>query len=290
MIDGRRTLSRTGAAPRIPTPDRTADAAVWSRHDAVSRPSHAAPDLGRVVRLQRPERDSFTTVRHLTRVSTVEARSLPTRPPQSTATDNNEAAATTERERVADLVGFTSPSGNVGCYIDPTAARCDISDRDWTPPPRPADCEFDYGQGINLSAARHRTSSARVTRPSAAAPHWHTANRQRGFNAMRQRRDRSHLHRLDRRTWLLDPAREVSIVLTRNLFLLALGPPRCLQESPSASASMSNHPAISYWPRRCPLRRCCRSAVASASPMATKPVPLKKRHHVRADGHHIECR
>jgi hypothetical protein len=49
-------------------------------------------------------------------------------------------------------MGFTSPSGNVGCYLDPSAARCDISERDWSPPPRPADCAFDYGQGINLSA------------------------------------------------------------------------------------------------------------------------------------------
>jgi hypothetical protein len=50
------------------------------------------------------------------------------------------------------LMGFTSPSGNVGCYLDPSAARCDISERDWSSPPRPADCEFDYGQGINLAA------------------------------------------------------------------------------------------------------------------------------------------
>jgi hypothetical protein len=46
------------------------------------------------------------------------------------------------------LVGFTSPSGNIGCYVDTDYVRCDIADRDWAPPPRPADCEFDYGQGI----------------------------------------------------------------------------------------------------------------------------------------------
>jgi hypothetical protein len=27
----------------------------------------------------------------------------------------------------------------------------DIIDRDWSPPARPADCEFDYGQGISLA-------------------------------------------------------------------------------------------------------------------------------------------
>jgi hypothetical protein len=57
---------------------------------------------------------------------------------------------TTGRE-VHELTGFVSPSGNVSCMIDADWARCDIIDRDWSPPPRPADCEFDYGQGISLA-------------------------------------------------------------------------------------------------------------------------------------------
>lgn len=54
---------------------------------------------------------------------------------------------------VADLVGFTSPSGNIGCLLADDIVRCDIASRDWEPPPRPADCpDFtDYGQGISLS-------------------------------------------------------------------------------------------------------------------------------------------
>jgi hypothetical protein len=87
----------------------------------------------------------------LTRVTTAEARSSPSRPPKATESGNNKASPPGEPESLTDLVGFTSPSGNVGCYIDSTAARCDISERDWAPPPRPADCEFDYGQGITLS-------------------------------------------------------------------------------------------------------------------------------------------
>ena len=58
--------------------------------------------------------------------------------------------APTDRE-VHDLTGFVSPSGNVSCMVDADSARCDIIDRDWSPPPRPADCEFDYGQGISLA-------------------------------------------------------------------------------------------------------------------------------------------
>jgi hypothetical protein len=51
----------------------------------------------------------------------------------------------------ADLIGFTSPTGNIGCIIDTDYVRCDISERDWSPPARPADCEFDYGQGIAMA-------------------------------------------------------------------------------------------------------------------------------------------
>ncbi len=59
----------------------------------------------------------------------------------------------------ADSVGFTSPSGNIGCILGDDLLRCDIGERDWSPPPRPADCpEFsDYGQGIVV----HPTGPAR---------------------------------------------------------------------------------------------------------------------------------
>ncbi|MDA2893531.1 hypothetical protein PDG61_21625 [Mycolicibacterium sp. BiH015] len=55
---------------------------------------------------------------------------------------------------VTELTGFQSPSGNVGCYIDPTTVRCDIAERDWPVPARPADCDLhvDFGQGLILSA------------------------------------------------------------------------------------------------------------------------------------------
>jgi hypothetical protein len=76
-----------------------------------------------------------------------------TAPGASTSAITSAAATTTETtepEAITQLVGFTSPSGNVGCMLDPSYVRCDITDRNWTPPPRPADCEFDYGQGIGM--------------------------------------------------------------------------------------------------------------------------------------------
>ncbi len=50
------------------------------------------------------------------------------------------------------LESFRSPSGNIGCYIGPEGARCDIADRDWTAP-RPDGCpsQVDYGQGLEVS-------------------------------------------------------------------------------------------------------------------------------------------
>ncbi len=53
---------------------------------------------------------------------------------------------------VTKLTGFTSPTGNIGCYIDRGSVRCDVGDRDWSPPAAPQSCKLDYGQGIELRA------------------------------------------------------------------------------------------------------------------------------------------
>ena len=80
------------------------------------------------------------------------AKTDPATPTESTRAPKRDTPETTEPDEATDLVGFTSPSGNVGCIVDSAYIRCDISERDWSPPPRPADCEFDYGQGISLSS------------------------------------------------------------------------------------------------------------------------------------------
>ena len=48
----------------------------------------------------------------------------------------------------AKLVGFQTPSENVGCYMDGHGARCDVRDQEWTAPPPTMPCELDYGQGV----------------------------------------------------------------------------------------------------------------------------------------------
>lgn len=94
---------------------------------------------------------STSTTASWSRTTTTPVGSSPSTS-RETARPGTNKAPPGDRESITDLVGFTSPTGNVGCYLDSTTARCDIGERDWAPPPRPADCEFDYGQGITLSA------------------------------------------------------------------------------------------------------------------------------------------
>jgi hypothetical protein len=87
-------------------------------------------------------------VKQSSSTSSVAAQTTASAP--TTASGNQLGPQQADRE-VHELTGFVSPSGNVSCMVDADFARCDIIDRDWSPPPRPADCEFDYGQGISLA-------------------------------------------------------------------------------------------------------------------------------------------
>jgi hypothetical protein len=61
----------------------------------------------------------------------------------------------TTRE-VNELTNFSSPSGNIGCYIEPTNVRCDIAERNWSPPSKPSSCPevVGWGQGLQLTVGR----------------------------------------------------------------------------------------------------------------------------------------
>lgn len=104
--------------------------------------------------------DSAATTATVTSTETVEATNPSTTSSASTTTEATETTATTTTEgssppagiEVTELTGFTSPSGNIGCYLDRRTVRCDIAERDWEPPSPPDGCELDYGQGITLDA------------------------------------------------------------------------------------------------------------------------------------------
>jgi hypothetical protein len=58
---------------------------------------------------------------------------------------------------------FTTPSHNIACLLsDPSptsdgTARCDVAQRSWTVPPKPAHCVGDYGAGASVSGAEKAT-------------------------------------------------------------------------------------------------------------------------------------
>src|SRR5690242_16944056 len=56
----------------------------------------------------------------------------------TTSTSTGEDGSTQADQTVTKLTGFTSPTGNIGCYIDQRSVRCDIGDRDWKPPKAPS--------------------------------------------------------------------------------------------------------------------------------------------------------
>jgi len=83
--------------------------------------------------------------------STTTATSTQAATSESTTTAEEEGPPPADLE-VTELTAFTSPSGNIGCIIDPRTVRCDIAEREWQPPKKPAKCELDFGQGISLGA------------------------------------------------------------------------------------------------------------------------------------------
>jgi hypothetical protein len=83
--------------------------------------------------------------------STTSATSSTSTPSSSTSAIAT-SATTTAPTRVRSLVGFQSPSKNIGCIAieGDDYARCDIIERSWKPPRKPADCDLDWGHAFGV--------------------------------------------------------------------------------------------------------------------------------------------
>jgi uncharacterized protein DUF6636 len=96
----------------------------------------------------------------------------------STATTSTpattESSTTTSAPPRVHLATFKSPTGNIGCDIIAGTARCDISQRSWSPPPTPKSCPpvVDYGQGLVVggSGPGRLVCAGDTTRDPSAAP------------------------------------------------------------------------------------------------------------------------
>ncbi|HUQ40419.1 MAG TPA: DUF6636 domain-containing protein [Acidimicrobiales bacterium] len=95
---------------------------------------------------------------------------------------------------------FTTPSGNIGCMFTGDLAegsvRCDVAERDWQPPPRPADCELDWAVGVELDSRgpRHVCAGDTVMGGGAVLAYGRTAAH-RGLECASEVRGVSCLHR-----------------------------------------------------------------------------------------------
>jgi len=81
--------------------------------------------------------------------TTATASSAPT-PPSTTAS----VPPTGDVQVATDATGFSSPSGNIACYLQPNAVRCDIAQATWDPttvPDRPASCEGVWGDSLEIT-------------------------------------------------------------------------------------------------------------------------------------------
>jgi hypothetical protein len=78
--------------------------------------------------------------------------------PAPTTTAPTTPPATTPPVTIAPVGGepvyFRSPTGNIGCAFETTTAVCDIVDKTWSPPPKPATCQYDWGFGVHVKAGR----------------------------------------------------------------------------------------------------------------------------------------
>lgn len=51
---------------------------------------------------------------------------------------------------VGRVAFFTLPSGNIGCQLVATEARCDIAEHDYRLPRAPAACDLSYGRAVSI--------------------------------------------------------------------------------------------------------------------------------------------
>jgi len=83
--------------------------------------------------------------------------SAPAAPVASHAALGDAPSAVPGPPRVVTWAYFTSPSGNISCFLDKSGVRCDIARKAWKPPPAPRDCKLDWAAGVSVYQGRKAT-------------------------------------------------------------------------------------------------------------------------------------
>ncbi|HUQ63107.1 MAG TPA: DUF6636 domain-containing protein [Acidimicrobiales bacterium] len=90
--------------------------------------------------------------RHAPEVADVVATADVETTPPSTRSPVNTSIPPLPPKPTGPSVRFSMPSGNIGCTMQSGGGvvRCDIRQRDWAPPVKPADCEYEFGRILIL--------------------------------------------------------------------------------------------------------------------------------------------
>lgn len=83
----------------------------------------------------------------------------------------------------SELTTFRTPSGNIACAMDDAGVVCEVRLPRFTPPPRPKDCEGDWGQTLMLDRRRARFVCATDTpaEPDSTVLAYGTSKRVAGY-------------------------------------------------------------------------------------------------------------
>ncbi|GAA1875927.1 hypothetical protein GCM10009836_66510 [Pseudonocardia ailaonensis] len=82
--------------------------------------------------------------------------SATTAPPTTTTTTTTAPPTTSDVQVATEATGFSSPSGNIACYLSPNSVRCDIAQATWDPstvPNRPAGCQGVWGDALEVTGS-----------------------------------------------------------------------------------------------------------------------------------------
>jgi hypothetical protein len=74
-------------------------------------------------------------------------------PPSARAGFGGPSSATLVVSEVDEVV-FRTPSKNIFCALRPSAVRCEILQKKWQPPAKPATCDFDWGGGLFIESGK----------------------------------------------------------------------------------------------------------------------------------------
>jgi hypothetical protein len=90
----------------------------------------------------------------LTACTSTGAKPTPSAPSSSSPSAHVGLGGPAPSVTTVDEAFFRTPSKNIFCVMTSKSVRCDILRRNWQPPPKPSDCELDWGLSLHIDNGR----------------------------------------------------------------------------------------------------------------------------------------